>query len=405
MFGLLGERDRRFLSSDANLQSRPARVDAQVLVAQPAHQVEGLARRLLARESERVRGHRRLDRGSHLRRRAEEAIGGRHALEPLVRTLEVVVLHEERRAPLAIVEVGEYRARQELLPHRLPEALDLAAGLRVVRSALHVRDAVALELLLEGGGTPPGRVLPPLVGQDLARGSEVCDAARERLHHERALLVMRHHQAHQVARVIVHEGRHVDALVAAQQEREEIRLPQLVGLGALEALLLGPGLGLRRFAPRPQPLVFQHPTHRGLGSADTEEALHHVADAPAARLRLRALDCDDRLAAGVGLCGAGSTLAPSPRPRFKRGRSSQPIFARPIAHRGVGNLQLARHLLRREPLLHHHRRGRHHHVGRPARARLSACNVLVILRPSIRFRLHSVRSFRAARSAQSEVEC
>jgi hypothetical protein len=57
-----------------------------------------------------------------------------------VRPLEVVVLHEQRRTALAIVEVGKHRPRQELLPHRLPETLDLAAGLRVVRAALHVRD-------------------------------------------------------------------------------------------------------------------------------------------------------------------------------------------------------------------------------------------------------------------------
>lgn len=58
-------------------------------------------------------------------------------------TLEVVVLHEQLHAPLAIVEVGKHRARQELLPDRLPKALDLAAGLRMVRPALDVLDAVA----------------------------------------------------------------------------------------------------------------------------------------------------------------------------------------------------------------------------------------------------------------------
>ena len=37
------------------------------------------------------------------------------------------------------------------------------------------------------------------------------------------------------ARVVVHERREVQALVATEQEREDVRLPELVGLGALEA--------------------------------------------------------------------------------------------------------------------------------------------------------------------------
>lgn len=47
---------------------------------------------------------------------------------------------------------------------------------------------------------------------------------------------MRHRQAHQVARVIIEECRHVNALMASQQEREQVRLPQLVGLGPLKML-------------------------------------------------------------------------------------------------------------------------------------------------------------------------
>lgn len=86
-----------------------------------------------------------------------------------MRTLEVVMLYEEPDPTLAVLVVGEDRARKKLLPHRLPEALDLPAGLRVMRPALHVLDSVPAEFLFEVRRPAPGRVLPTLVGEDFAR--------------------------------------------------------------------------------------------------------------------------------------------------------------------------------------------------------------------------------------------
>jgi hypothetical protein len=218
-----------------------------------------------------------------------------------VRTLEVVVLNEQPRPALAVVEVGEHGARQKLLPHRLPEALDLAAGLRMMRPALDVPYALAVQLLLEPRLAPPRRVLTPLVGQDLARHAMVRDPARKRLQHKRALLMMRHHQAHQIARVIVQERRHVHPLVASKQEREEVRLPQLIRFGALKAPLLRLGLRLGRLALLGRRPRLQHPAHRRLRSANAKEAPHHIANAPAPRLRLLALHRQHRLASCVAL--------------------------------------------------------------------------------------------------------
>lgn len=178
-----------------------------------------------------------------------------------MRTLKVVVLDEQRHAPLAVLEVREHRAREQLLPQRLPEALDLAAGLRVVRAALHVRDAVALELGLELGRPPPGGVLAALVGEDLTRCAVVGDAARQRLQHQCAPLVMRHRQAHQIATVIVEERRHVQPLVPTQEKREQVRLPQLVGLGTLETHRLALHPCLQRCASLKLPFGRQHPLH------------------------------------------------------------------------------------------------------------------------------------------------
>lgn len=94
-----------------------------------------------------------------------------------MRTLEVVVLHEQPDTPLAVLEVGKHGAGQQLFPQRLPEPLDLAAGLRMVRPALHVPDAMTLELGFELGGTTPAGVLATLIGQDLARRAVLGNAA------------------------------------------------------------------------------------------------------------------------------------------------------------------------------------------------------------------------------------
>jgi len=88
------------------------------------------------------------------------------------------MLDIKRHAPFTVLEVREHRSRQQLFPQRLPEALDLAAGLRMMRPALDVPDAMALELGLELGGTPPAGVLAALVGQDLARRAILGDATR-----------------------------------------------------------------------------------------------------------------------------------------------------------------------------------------------------------------------------------
>jgi len=308
------------------------------------------------------------------------------------------VLNEQSRSPLAVLEVGEHRAREELLPHRLPEALDLAAGLRVVRTALHVPDAMAPELFLEARLAPPGGVLAPLVGEDLARRPVVRYRSRQRFHHERAPLVMRHHQAHQVTRVIIQERRHVDPLVPAQQEREEVRLPELIGLGALESPLARLRFRLRRRSRLCEPLAPQHPTYRRLRRANTEEALHHIANAPASRLRLHALCFEHRLAPCIGLrCAVavihrsrfGACRAPARalwitarhvaatawRP-LQRRTPARTVLLHPGKQRRVRNPKLVGNPLGHELLLHHRPRRRERHVQRPRRPALSARDVL-----------------------------
>lgn len=127
--------------------------------------------------------------------------------------LEVVVLHEEADPSLAVFVVGENGAREELLPHRLPEALDLPARLRVMWAALHVLDSVSPELFFEIRRAAPRRVLSALVREDFARRSVVRDRTGERLHDKRRALVVSHRQADQIARVIVEKRSDVHALM------------------------------------------------------------------------------------------------------------------------------------------------------------------------------------------------
>ena len=196
-----------------------------------------------------------------------------------MRSLKVVVLDEQRHAALAVLEVREHRAAEEFLPQGLPEPLDLAASLRMVRAALHMMDAVAFELRFELRGPAPGGVLSALVGQDLLRRSVLGNGACECLEHEHAPLMVGHHQAHEVAGVIVQKCRDINTLVASQQEREEIGLPQLIGLGPFEVFYL-------LFAPDP-PRGFlrldafraKHSAHRGLRGSDPQEPPHHISDA------------------------------------------------------------------------------------------------------------------------------
>ena len=256
-----------------------------------------------------------------------------------------------------------------------------------MRPALHMLDALAAQLLFKARRAPPRRVLAPLIGEDLARCAVVSNRPRERLQHQSAPLVVRHHQAHQISRVIIQERRHVHPLLAPQKKREQIRLPQLIGLGALKAPLRGLRPRLCPHSRRRKPLLLQHPAHRRLRGPDPEEAPHHVPDPAAAGLRLGTLCLQHRLAPRVRLHRL-PPLGRANRPRYQRGPSARPILPRPLRHRGVRNPKLLRHPRRRQLLIHNHRRRRHHHVQRPCASRPMLRAVLP-LRPSlIRLRLH-----------------
>lgn len=131
-----------------------------------------------------------------------------------------------------------------------------------------------------------------MIRQHLARLSVLCDATLECLDHQARLLVMRHRPRHEVARVVVHEADQVDALMPAQLEREDVALPELIGLAALEPT--------RRLVTRlltgllaQQSLLVQDAPDRRLRHAQPFEAREHVANPPCSPLRVRRSRRDD----------------------------------------------------------------------------------------------------------------
>jgi hypothetical protein len=242
-------------------------------------------------------------------------------------------------------------------------------------SALHVRDAVPLQLRFELGAASPGGVLPALIGQDLPRRSVVSNPTRESLQHQHASLVMGHRKAHKISRVIIKERRHIDPLMPPQQEREEVRLPQLIWLGTLEVVGLDlpshPSVSRLRFYA----FGFEHSPHRRLGGTDPQEPLHQIADAATSGVRDLAVRREDRLRTLIRrLLQVRVQRGPLELERFL---SALPIRLHPHHRRRVGHAQLARHGKGRQPPIRHRTNHRLAHLGRPRPSPVCSLVVLV----------------------------
>jgi len=267
-----------FLVAHLHVQATSRRRDGQIAIAEPPHQVEGLSHGLLVRQARGVLVDVLLDRRAHLRRSAKESIGRHQPRQRLVRPLEVVGVDEELQPPLQVGEVGEDRSREKFLPQCLPEAFDLAERLRMLRSAFDVADSFAPQLLFEFRRAAPGRVLPALIGQDLPRRAEGGDALAQRFHHQRRALMMRQRVRHQEARVVVHEGGHVHALVAAQEKREDVRLPELIGLRPFETTRSVLSFRHRRTGGRNQPRIVEDSPDLCLRDPQPRKAREQITD-------------------------------------------------------------------------------------------------------------------------------
>ena len=245
-----------------------------------------------------------------------------------------------------------------------------------MRTALHVCDPMTAQLRFELRGSAPGGVLPALVGEDLPRYPVLGDPAREGFHHQGAALMVRDRQAHQVPGVVIQERRHVQPLMLAQQEGKQVRLPQLVRLCPLKTHCLALRLGLRRLPDWHCALGVQHPPHRRLRRTDAQEALHHVAYATAARLRMSCLSLQNGpCPCTLGLPRPATGLRSGQLPHLAQPRgASGTIALHPAGRRRVRHPQPLRGLLGAESLIHHRPGHCQTHVLWPgAPARTLAC--------------------------------
>jgi len=265
---------------ELDAKSSPPGADAEVAIAEATDEVEGLHRRLFEREPERVFPDGLLHRLAHVSRRLEVPIGRKQAGQGLVRPLEVVAVDEEREPLPAVVEVGEHRPGQKLVPQRLPESLHFAERLRMLRPALDVPNPIAPQLPLEVRLPTPGRVLPALVGEHLLGRPVLRDARGERLQDQLATLMVGQRPADDEAAVVVHEGRQVQPLLASEQEGEDVRLPELVRTRSLETSRRVLAMLASRRRLRHQPLLVKDLPHGRLTDADRFESREHVANAP-----------------------------------------------------------------------------------------------------------------------------
>lgn len=275
--------------------------NAQLVIPQPAHQIERLLHRLLLRQKQGVLLHRPLHRLPHLRVETKKPVGRDHSLQRLVRPLEVVAVEVEQEPPSQVLETAEDRPGQKLLPQSLPEALDLPQGLRMLRPGLEVLDPLPAQRGLKLRLSPPHCVLPPVVGEDLLRRSVAGDGPLQGLHHQGALLVPLQRPAGDEARAVVEKGAEVDPLVPAQEKGEDVRLPELVRLRPLEAPLRL--LPRRRYRARLQELrLVQHAPHLALADPYRFKTPQDVANPPRPVLRIGLLQRHYRLPARVVCC-------------------------------------------------------------------------------------------------------
>jgi hypothetical protein len=344
-----GKLDRlRRRVAQLHAQPRTLRRDRQVSIAQSTHEIERLARLLLQREPKRIVLDVLLDGGAYMCRRAEVAVRRHHALDALMRPLEVVAIDEEPEPPRTVREVRKDRAREKLFPQRLPESLDLAERLRMLRPTLDVPDPLTTQLLLEVSLAAPRRVLAPLVRQDLFGRTVIGDPARQRLHHQHRPLMVSEGVRHDEARVVIHEGRQVQALVATQQKREDVGLPKLVRSRSFEAA--------RQMLPRPrrrkrlgdEAFFMQNPAHLRLAHSERFEARQHVANASRPVLGVLLSLRYDRIALGF-LHPRPAPTTPSTRLLDQTLHAPRLVRRKPIADRRGARAEPLRRLVDGHP--------------------------------------------------------
>lgn len=244
----------------------------------------------------------------------EEAIGRAKAADALVGALVVVVFDPEADAFTRRLEALELGAGEEVLPEAGPEAFDLAQRHGMLRPRLEVGHTILLQLGLEARGAAPRGVLPAIVGEHLFGRFELSHGLAIDLDDRLGRRAAKEIRPDDEARIIIEEGDYV-SVPAAQPERENIRLPHLVGRGPLEETRAGEVAFFRRVRWRHEFGVVELLPHRlraGLEKEHPPEPLRDAFDAEGRVLLFERHDLggDGRRELGLALRGGSVSLEP-----------------------------------------------------------------------------------------------
>lgn len=276
----------------------------------------------------------------------EEAIGGTEALDALMRALVVVVFDPEFDPLAGGVKGIELGANQEVLPERGPEAFDLAQRHRMLRARFEMRHAILLELGLEPADAAPGGVLAAVVREHLLGRLELADGDAIDLNHRCGGGTAEQVRADDEPRVIIQEGDEI-GVAPTQPEGEDIRLPHLIGRGALEEARAGEVALFGRSAFRHQRRGVQVAAHRLRAGREEEPAPEQLADAFDAEGRMLGLELLDLLADGRGQLGR----ARGRDHRLQPGFTGQAVLQDPAMDTALADVQFGGHERQGEALL------------------------------------------------------
>src|SRR5262249_13176681 len=184
----------------------------------------------------RVDSHPCLQSPPYLRSRPKEAIGRHQTVNPLMRSLEVVMVDVQADALLRVPQIDEDCALNALTPQTAPEALNLAQSLRSPRRRHYLLDAAFLQLFGESAFASPGHVLAAVVSQDLLRSAVRSQRRPQHFQHQGGRLAGVQAVADDEAAVVVHESHQIHAAVLTLEHKgKQVGLPQLILLCAVQS--------------------------------------------------------------------------------------------------------------------------------------------------------------------------
>ena len=316
------------------------------LAVHPPHHVERRLRFAAQGQFEQVLLNALFDSLAQLRLDLEEAVGGAQSFDALVGPLVVVMFDPELDAFPRRLEAVELGADEEVLPDGGPEAFHLAEGHGMMRAGFDMRHPILLEFRFEAAGATPAGVLAAIVGEHLLGRLELARRHAIDFDHRLRRGTAEQVRAHDEPRVIIHEGDEI-RVTPAQTEREDVRLPHLIGRGPLKE----PG---PNHVPLPRRGAFGHQVrrvqplaHRLRAGRQKKAPAQYLRDAFDAERGVFLFELDDLVGDRCRQPGL-----PGPRRSRLQARLTQGvILADPAAQAALRDANLGADIRQTEPLL------------------------------------------------------